>query len=118
MDLDHLNLRVRDPAACRAFYEGWFGFEHVFDADGGPFLRNPDGFLLALVPTDPHQPLPPGFHIGFRLGGADDVATRRVEMATAGVTVTELEDHRPSSSYVSFRCWDPDGTEVEQFWDG
>lgn len=118
VDLDHLNLRVRDPDACRAFYERWFGFEHVFDADGGPFLRNAAGFLLALIPTDPHQPLPPGFHIGFRLERSAEVAARHAEMAAAGVPVAELEDHGPSSSYVSFRCWDPDGTEVEQFWNG
>ncbi len=118
VDLDHLNLRVRDPAACRAFYERWFGFEHVFDADGGPFLRNDAGFLLALVPADPHQPLPSGFHIGFRLASADDLVARRAEMGAAGVTVSDVDDHRPGSDYVSFRCADPDGTEIEQFWDG
>lgn len=118
VDLDHLNLRVRDPDACRGFYERWFGFQHVFDADGGPFLRNDAGFLLALVPADPHHPLPPGFHIGFRLADAGDVQRRRDAMADAGLTVSEAEDHRPGSDYVSFRCWDPDGTEVEQFWDG
>ncbi len=118
MDLDHLNLRVSDPEACRAFYERWFGFEHVFDADGGPFLRNGTGFLLALVPADPHHPLPPGFHIGFRQAAAGDVVDRRTEMAAAGVPVGDVEDHRPASDYVSCRCWDPDGTEIEQFWDG
>lgn len=118
VDLDHLNLRVRDPGLCRTFYERWFGFRHAFDADGGPFLRNDDGFLLALIPTDPHSPLPPGFHIGFRLDRAADVTARHAEMAAEGVPVAELEDHRPSSDYASFRCWDPDGTEVEQFWEG
>ena len=118
MNLDHLNLRVRDPVACRAFYEAWFGFRHEFDSDGGPFLRNGAGFLLALVPAAHHQPLPPGFHIGFCLGTADEVIDRHATMVAAGVRVAEVEDKRPSSHYVSFRCWDPDGTEVEQFWDG
>jgi catechol 2,3-dioxygenase-like lactoylglutathione lyase family enzyme len=118
MDLDHLNLRVRDPAACRGFYETWFGFRHAFDADGGPFLRNDAGFLLALVPAVDHQPLPAGVHIGFRLDGPDAVLERHRAMAGAGVPVHDVEDHRPGSAYVSFRCWDPDGTEVEQFWDG
>jgi catechol 2,3-dioxygenase-like lactoylglutathione lyase family enzyme len=117
MDIDHLNLRVHDPAMCRAFYERWFGFRHAFDAEGGHFLRNGDGFLLALVPADSHVDLPPGFHIGSRLSGADDVVDRRTAMADAGVTVSPLEDHRPGSSYVTFRCWDPDGTEIEQFWE-
>jgi catechol 2,3-dioxygenase-like lactoylglutathione lyase family enzyme len=117
VDLDHLNLRVRDPAACRAFYEAWFGFEHAFDADGGPFLRNSRGFLLALIPADPHVPLPPGVHIGFRLASADEASTRHAAMSVAGLRVSELQDSRPDEDYVSFRCWDPDGTEVEQFWE-
>jgi len=117
VDLDHLNLRVRDPAACRTFYERWFGFQHAFDADGGHFLRNDSGFLLALVPADPHVPLPPGVHIGFGLASADETSARHAALAAAGVTVSELHDGRPDDDYVSFRCWDPDGTEVEQFWE-
>jgi hypothetical protein len=35
----------------------------------------------------------------------------------AGATFTALEDHRPAEDYVTFRCWDPDGTEVEVFWE-
>jgi hypothetical protein len=33
------------------------------------------------------------------------------------VRTTEVEDLRPSEAYVTFRCWDPDGTEVEVFWE-
>lgn len=118
MDLDHLNLRVRDPGACRAFYERWFEFTHAVDADGGHFLRNPAGFLLALVPALDHRPLPEGVHIGFGLDTAEVVAARHAEMAAGGVRVGELIDSRPEEAYVTFRCWDPDGTEIEQFWDG
>lgn len=117
MDLDHLNLRVRDPAACRAFYERWFGFTHAFDADGGFFLRSSAGFLLALVPAEPHVPLPEGVHIGFSLETADDVVARHAALAAAGVRVGALEDSRPAEDYVTFRCWDPDGTEIEQYWE-
>ena len=28
--------------------------------------------------------------------------------------VTEIEDH---GDYVTFRSWDPDGTEIEVFWE-
>jgi catechol 2,3-dioxygenase-like lactoylglutathione lyase family enzyme len=117
VDLDHLNLRVRDPAECRAFYERWFDFSHAFDADGGFFLRNRAGFLLALVPADPHVPLPDGVHIGFSLRSPDEVTARHAAMAAAGVRVGELEDSRPGDDYVTFRCWDPDGTEIEHFWE-
>ena len=90
VDLSHLNLRVRDAAACRDFYERHFGFRPALEADGGSF-RNDDGFLLALIPADPHQPLPEGFHAGFGLDDADSV--------------------------LRSRRWDPDGTEVEVFWE-
>ena len=115
MDLNHLNLRVADPDACRAFYERHFGFHPAFEAEGGFFVRNDAGFLLALVPADPHVPLPAGVHIGFGLDGPDAVLDLRAELRDAGVAVSVLEDERPASAYVTFRCWDPDGTEVEVF---
>lgn len=117
MDLNHLNLRVRDAAACRDFYEAHFGFRPAFEADGGFFVRNDDGFLLALIPADPHQPLPDGFHIGFGLADADAVLALRASLEAAGVRVGDLEDFRPGEDYVTFRCWDPDGTEIEVFWE-
>src|SRR3712207_7228361 len=33
MDLNHLNLRVRDAAACRDFYQRHFGFRPAFEAE-------------------------------------------------------------------------------------
>ena len=112
-----MNLRVRNAAACRDFYEQHFGFRPAFEADGGYFIRNDDGFLLALIPADPHQELPFGFHIGFGGANAEEVLARREALATAGVRMGELEDFRPDEQYVTFRCWDPDGTEVEVFWE-
>lgn len=117
MDLDHLNLRVRDAVACRDFYERHFGFRPAFEAEGGYFVRNDDGFLLALVPADPHQPLPDGFHIGFGLGSAAEVEHLHTTLTSDGIRTTQLDDHRPVEDYVTFRCWDPDGTEIEIFWE-
>lgn len=118
MDLDHLNLRVRDASACRDFYVDHFGFRPAFEADGGYFVRNDDGFLLALVPAERHTSLPDGFHIGFRTHSPDEVARIRIDLAAAGARPTELQDSRPGEDYVTFRCFDPDGTEIEVFWDG
>lgn len=117
MDLNHLNLRVRDPAACRDFYRRHFGFRPRFEAEGGYFLGNDDGFLLALMPSASHVPLPDGFHIGFGLDVADEVARLHDSLSTAGVAVADLQDFRPSEDYVTFRCWDPDGTEIEVSWE-
>ncbi|MGH9236092.1 MAG: VOC family protein [Acidimicrobiales bacterium] len=118
MDLNHLNLRVRDAHACRDYYLAHFGFAPAFEADGGFFLRNDEGFLLALIPAEPHQPLPDGFHIGFGLADADAVAGLHRDLAAAGVAVTNLQDFRPDEEYVTFRGHDPDGTEIEVFWEG
>jgi catechol 2,3-dioxygenase-like lactoylglutathione lyase family enzyme len=117
MDLNHLNLRVRDAEACRDFYQEHFEFHPAFEADGGYFVKNTDGFTLALIPVEVHQSLPDGFHIGFGAADADDVFARQGTLARAGVPVGEVADHRPEEDYVTFRCWDPDGTEVEVFWE-
>lgn len=119
MRLDHVNLRVSDPVACRDFYVAHFGFEPAFEAEGGFFLRDGDGFLLAVVPpAQHHQPLPAGFHIGFGAASPDEVARLHGRLHGAGVPATAVEDHRPAEDYVTFRCWDPDGTEIEVYWDG
>jgi catechol 2,3-dioxygenase-like lactoylglutathione lyase family enzyme len=117
VDLDHLNLRVRDAEACRDFYVEHFGFEPAFEADGGYFLRNRHGFLLALVPASTHQHLPDGFHIGFSLDSPDEVVAVQASLVASGVETTEVQDSRPGEDYVTFRCWDPDGTEIELFWE-
>jgi len=61
VDLNHVNLRVRDAEACRDFYIQHFGFKPAFEEGGGFFVKNDAGFLLALVPADPHTTLPEGF---------------------------------------------------------
>lgn len=118
VQLRHLNLRVADAAACRDFYVAHFGFRPDFEAEGGYFLRGDGGFLLAVVPTDHHVDLPEGFHLGFTASAPEEVVATHAALTAAGVRTGEVEDLRPEEDYVSFRCWDPDGTEVEVFWDG
>jgi catechol 2,3-dioxygenase-like lactoylglutathione lyase family enzyme len=117
MDLDHLNLRVRDAAACRDFYVAHYGFRPAFEHDDAFFIRNDDGFTLALCAVDAHQALPAGFHIGFGARDADEVVERHRALLAAGVRCGEVEDYRPDEQYVTFRCWDPDGTEIENYWE-
>ena len=47
--LNHLNLRVKDAAACRDFSREHFGFQPAFEAEGGYFVRDEDGFLGGCV---------------------------------------------------------------------
>ena len=68
--------------------------------------------------TAPHQPLPEGFHIGFGLNDPDTVLRLHHDLTTRGARTTAVEDLRSAESYVTFRCWDPDDTEIEVFWQG
>ena len=68
---------------------------------------------------DPSEPLEAG---GASLlvrssptGGANDLK-RLYLLIAAGARTGEVEDHRPAEDYLTFRCSDPDGTEIQVFW--
>ena len=114
MDLNHLNLQVADPGRARAFYEQWFGFREKFSEDEVVFLTNDEHFLLALFPAEATTSLPPGYHFGFNLDDAAAVRAMHQAMTERGVCPGELQDW---DDYVTFRCRDLDGHEVEVFWE-
>ena len=60
------------------------------------------------------QPCRRGFHIGFGLENSDAVRSTHRRLSAAGVQVADIH---ASDGYVTFRCWDPDGTEIEIFWE-
>lgn len=62
MELDHLDLQVGTLRRAAGSTERHFGFRSAFDPDGGHFLRIGAGFLLAVVPAEPHHRFPPDFH--------------------------------------------------------
>jgi catechol 2,3-dioxygenase-like lactoylglutathione lyase family enzyme len=114
VDLNHLNLRVADPGRARAFYEEWFGFREKFSGDGAVFLTNDERFLLALFPAEASTALPAGYHFGFNLDNPEEVRSMHQAMTARGVRPGDLEDW---DDYVTFRCQDLDGHEVEVFWE-
>ncbi len=115
-DLNHVQLRARDLARSQEFYARWFEFRpHVLQADGVQFLRNDEGFDLALAPHPEPDAFPPWFHLGFRLGSADDVRAAYASMDTAGVPMRVPLTEEPS--LVFFRCLDPDGHLLELYWE-
>ena len=61
---------------------------------------------------DPNPgPLPSWFHFGFRLPNRKAVRTLHDAMAGEGVPIIHpVEDH---GSWMSFRCADPDGHNIE-----
>jgi catechol 2,3-dioxygenase-like lactoylglutathione lyase family enzyme len=117
LPLVHLNLTVSDLDRSTAFYAGWFGFDRPPQTmdDGTRFLRNADGFDLALRPGSPPTPPAPTLHLGFRASEPTTVRELLSRLAAAGVPITEVHD---DIDHVSFKCLDPDGYEIEVYWDG
>ncbi len=117
LSLVHLNLTVADLARSEAFYRQWFGFDQRPEtfSDGTRFIRNADGFDLALHPGEPPSPPAPGIHFGFRTRIADDVRALLAELRGDGVIITEIHDE---PGYVSLKCLDPDGYAIEVYAEG
>jgi catechol 2,3-dioxygenase-like lactoylglutathione lyase family enzyme len=110
MRLVHLNLTVADVERSLEFYRAWFGFDRPPRAypDGAVFVNDAGGFDLALHPRGS------GVHFGFRCDEPGEVRALRDTLAAAGVPITEAYDE---DGYVNLKCLDPDGYEVEVYWE-
>lgn len=116
MPFAHLNLTVTDLDRSIDFYRRWFGFDGPAATypDGTVFLRNGDAFDLALHPGALDAPPPRSLHFGFRPHDAEHVRSVQSALTAAGVPLTE---HHDSPEYVGFKCLDPDGYEIEVYWE-
>lgn len=112
MRFAHLNL---DLERSRRFYREWLGFdgEEMVVEDGTLFLRNAEGFDLALHPGTPPRPPAPTIHFGLRFDAPDGVRALAARMVDAGVQLTETYD---DEEYVTRKVLDPDGYEIELYW--
>jgi catechol 2,3-dioxygenase-like lactoylglutathione lyase family enzyme len=120
MEFKHVGLAVADQERSRRFYGRYFGF------DAGPSQRYPDGVLiirdaagfdLALQTAAEGEGAPPRsafFHFGFRLAAADEVRELQAKVAADAIPLVETED---DPAYVGFKCLDPDGYQVEAYWE-
>ena len=109
MDLNHLHIGVDDIDASRAFYEKLGFREHVWHGDA-MFMRNDDGFDLALAPYG-RGVMPEWFHVGCRLDTPD--AVRELQ----GVLAERVYASGDEPDFVWFRATDPDGYQVEIYWE-
>jgi len=117
MRLNHLHLRVASVARAAEFYGRAFGLtEHVWH-DDVLFLRDEAGMDLALAPGEPGEPgeLPAWFHFGFRLETPDAVRALHDRLAADGVDFGAPLSEAPD--FVWFRCRDPDGHNIEVYWE-
>ncbi len=113
--LNHLHLHVSSVARARAFYMNYFGLrDHVWH-DDILFMRDTSaGLDLALAPAESLDAFPAWFHFGFRLEHADDVRALHERLLNDGIEtspLTQLPD------FVVFRCHDPDGYQIEVYWE-
>jgi uncharacterized protein (DUF952 family)/catechol 2,3-dioxygenase-like lactoylglutathione lyase family enzyme len=109
----HVNLDVADVDRSIAFWGRWFGVDmdrHEYD-DGTVFVRDGQGFDLAFHPGTAS---PAGVHVGLRAEHPDVVRSLRAAMLDAGHELTEDWD---DDSYESIKVRDPDGYEVEVYWE-
>jgi catechol 2,3-dioxygenase-like lactoylglutathione lyase family enzyme len=116
MHLKHLALLVRDIRTARRFYEKYLGFadsEAVWHGDV-LFIRDADGFDLALMKGE-HPPNPGAFHhFGFLMSDPDAVRDLQKRLEADGVPILEVVE---DADQVSFKCADPDGYTVEVYAD-
>jgi hypothetical protein len=77
-------------------------------------LAGPDGFSLALGPTDEAVALPPFLHFGFCASSPAAVHALRDEVAGHGAQIVGEWDE---PDYVSFKCHDPEGYTIEVAWE-
>ena len=113
MHLKHLALLVRDIRTARRFYEKYLGFDNNAAWHGDVlFIRDDDGFDLALMKGE-HPPNPGAFHhFGFLLPDATSVRELQKRLSADGVPILEVVEE---SDLVSFKCADPDGYTVEVY---
>jgi catechol 2,3-dioxygenase-like lactoylglutathione lyase family enzyme len=115
MDLNHLHLKVRSVERSKLFYSRHFGLaEHVWHGDM-VFMRDGSGMDLALAPSAEPAQMPAWFHFGFRLETVDAVEALHARLVADGVPIREPLTHE--DDVVSFRCADPDGYQVEVYWE-
>ena len=109
VDVNHLHLGVDDIERSRAFYEQLGFREHLWHGDV-MFMRNDHGFDLALAPHG-RGAMPDWFHVGCRLDAPGEVRKLRATLDTRVFASGDEPD------FVWFRMTDPDGYQIEVYWE-
>jgi catechol 2,3-dioxygenase-like lactoylglutathione lyase family enzyme len=115
--LRHLGLPVRDYDRSLRFYARYFEFDPATALtypDGTVIVRNADRFDLALHPATEGTTSSTFLHFGFAMADAEAVRVLRTRLEVDGVPVIERDDE---PELVSFKCLDPDGWQVEVYWE-
>ena len=115
MNHNHNHQHVASVPRAAAFYERYFGMHaHVWHGDM-VFMRDNAGMDLALAPNERREPFPEWFHIGFRLGGHAAVQALHERIVADGMPVRAACAR--DGDYSCFRCTDPDGYQIEVYYE-
>jgi catechol-2,3-dioxygenase len=88
MQLNHIDLPVRDLNDAINYFIQGFGFERLeAPCEGMAILRGDGGFVLVLNQCDGPAVYPAGFHIGFLQPSDDAVHAAYRRLADAGLPV-------------------------------
>lgn len=115
MKANHIHLHVRDLERSKDFFKRWFDMVDGPDYGNIVFVCDADGFDLALSKDESPDPLPSWFHWGFKLASRTAVQQLHRGMVAAGVPITKAITR--SDNLALFRCADPDGHQVEVYWE-
>ena len=115
MHVGHLNLAAADVEASRHFYEEFFGFDFGPNEFEGEtlFLRDRNRFELALRPVA-GEVVVGDVHVGFQLDDAGEVDELRWRLERHGCPIVERVEEE---GFSLVRTVDPDGYQVEAYWD-
>lgn len=115
MDINHIHLAVKDLDKSRWFYSEFLGFRDKIMHGKCLFMTNDDGFDLAIDPEYEPSQLPKWFHFGCRLKDASSVKDLYQKMSHNSEYIKrKLEEY---DDFVFFRAIDPDGHEIEIYWE-
>ena len=113
--MNHVHLTSPDVAAEVAFLERYFGYRKTADHGAGVFLRNEDGFLIAIDPVEAAFEFPSWFHLGQCLGSAEAVRELHARMVADGVEIArKLLDFQGEAA--AYYCLAPGGYRIEVSW--
>jgi catechol 2,3-dioxygenase-like lactoylglutathione lyase family enzyme len=103
MRLNHIDLQVPDVQAAAAFFEHWFGFEHLSNraSPAIAILRGEDGFSLVLQRRSENERFPENFHVGFLLDDEASVLDHHRRMREAGLPISDVQrNNRGTLTYL------------------
>jgi catechol-2,3-dioxygenase len=105
LSLGHLQLPADKPEELARWYAENMGFQ-----TSGSFMRS-GGTLIVFSKGRPLKNK--NVHFGFRLSSQEAVLNWRQQLVLKNVRAGALEG---DSEYQAFRVYDPEGNEIEFFW--